>query len=133
MIKIKLETNRWNHPIFYLKVSEEEKNNVLLKRAIIESTKGKDGYDYKVPIRYFLPIYKNYPKNKIELSKKSIDLFLEFTDDFGEIYKASTVATPAFMKHWRDANCPNIYKVSIEKDNSIRQTIAFKRVSGLIK
>lgn len=134
MIKIKLDKNRWNQPVFYLKVDEEDKNHVLLRRAIMEGARGKDGYDYKIPTRFFTPIFKNYPKEKIEVSKSSIKTFLEFTDDFGETYQASTVATPSYMKKWREASCPNIYKIEIEeKDKRLNESIAFKKISNVLK
>lgn len=134
MIKIKLSKDRWNQPIFYLKVEEDDKNNVLLKRAIMEGSRGKDGYDYKIPTRFFTPIFKNYPKEKMEISEDSIKTFLEFTDDFGETYRASTVATPTYMKKWREASCPNIYKIEIEEKNKeLRESIAFKKISNILK
>ena len=57
MIAIKLEKNKRNEPILKLRVTEEDlKDKSFLKRALMEGRSLKGEYNYKVPIRFFLPI-----------------------------------------------------------------------------
>ena len=135
MIKIKLEKNKSGKILFKLKIKECDINN-LFKRAIMESKKLKEGsrYDYEVPLRFFFPIYKNYDKDKINIDRYSLVSYLEFSDEFDERYYNEIEATPKYMRKWREEGCPNIYKITIEKETKeIRKDIAFKKTPVIIK
>ena len=60
MVKIKLEKNQKDEPVFKLNIKEEEIDNYrFLKRALLEGKAIKGRYNYEVPIRFFEPIFKN--------------------------------------------------------------------------
>ncbi|WP_354092554.1 hypothetical protein [Clostridium gasigenes] len=86
-------------------------------------------YNYEVPLRYFIPIFNNLPKENLLIDKNSILSYLEFSDDFDEKYYYTLTANAKYMRLWREENCPNIYKVSINIDSmSIEKEIAFQKV-----
>ena len=135
MIKIKLEKNKSGKILFKLKIKECDINN-LFKRAIMESKKLKEGsrYAYEVPLRFLFPIYKNYDKEKINIDRYSLVSYLEFSDEFDERYYNEIEATPKYMRKWREEGCPNIYKITIDKETKeIRKDIAFKKTPVIIK
>ena len=60
MVKIKLEKNQKNEPVFKLNIKEEEIDNYrFLKRALLEGKSIRGRYNYEVPIRFFEPIFRN--------------------------------------------------------------------------
>ena len=130
MIKIKLEKNKREEPILKLGVTEKELENFrILKRPLMDSKKIKGTYNYEVPLRYFIPIFNNLPKDKVKVDKKSILSYLEFSDDFDEKYYYTLVANAKYMKLWRSENCPDIYKVSLNIDDlTIEKEVVFKKV-----
>lgn len=131
MVRIKLEKNKKEEPVFklYIKDFDIEKYR-FLKRALIESKKGKEKDCYIVPIRFFEPIFRNIPKEDIKVDKRSILFYLEFSDDYDEKYYYRTSATATYMKKWREEGCPNIYKINLNiEEASISKEIAFKRIS----
>lgn len=130
MIKFKIEKNKKGEPIFKLGIKAVDiEKNILLKRAILESEKIKGNYNYKIPLRFFVPIFNNIDKSKIKLDIRSQLQFLEFWDDFDEKYYSTIVATPKFMKIWREENCPNIFKIKINPETlELSKEIAFKRL-----
>ena len=67
MIEIKLEKNKRNEPILKLRVTEEDlKDKSFIKRALMEGTSLKGEYNYKVPIRFFLPIINKLDSKEYE-------------------------------------------------------------------
>lgn len=136
MIKVKLEKNKNEKIIFKLKINDEYKGNILFKRALMESKtlKGKSKYDYEVPLRFFSPIWNNVDKKNLTLDKKSILSYLEFSDYYDENYYTEIDATAKYMKKWREEDCPDIYRITINQDNyDIKKEVAFKRHEIKIK
>ena len=130
MIKVKLEKNKSGKIIFKLKIDDKYKENVLFKRALMESKilKGKSKYDYEVPLRFFIPICNNIDKKNLILDKKSILSYLEFSDCYDQNYYTEIDATAKYMKKWREESCPDIYRITIDQDNyDIKKEVAFKR------
>ena len=131
MIRIKLEKKNNNNIIFKLKISDEYKNEIIFKRALMEARAIKNTrYNYEVPLRFFLPIINNVNKEEIVFDRDSIDSYFEFSDYYDEKYYVSLAATPQFMKKWREEDCPEIYKILINKEekNVIKQVVFKKPV-----
>ena len=130
MIKIKIEEGKNNLPLFKISLKEEDLEKYkFLKRPIMESKKIKGEYNYLIPTRYLLPIVNNIEGKDKRVDKTTID-FLEFWDDFEEREFTSTLATAKFMKLWRKENCPNIFKIHINKETLlVEKEIAFKKVN----
>lgn len=131
MIKIKIQKNKSQDPIFKIKIKDEEiEKYIFLKRALIEGKKIKGNFNYEIPLRFLFPILNNLNKEEISIDKHSELEFLEFYDDFEEKYYASFLATPKFMRLWRKENCPNIFKIKIDKQTlNITKEIAFKKIN----
>lgn len=132
MIKIKLEFSKNKKIIFKVKIDEKEKNNVLFRRAIIEGKPIKKNrlYNYEIPLRYFVPICSNLKKEELTLDKRSILSYLEFSDYYDSIYYTEVNATPSYMRKWREEGCPDIYKITIDKDTyEIKKEIVFRKPS----
>lgn len=132
MIKIKLEFSKNKKIIFKVKIDENEKGKVLFKRALMEGKEIKKNrlYNYEIPLRYFMPICSNIKKEELILDKKSILSYLEFSDYYDEKYYTEVSATPQYMKKWREEGCPDIYKVTIDKDTyEVKKEIAFRKPS----
>ncbi|WP_315077979.1 hypothetical protein [uncultured Clostridium sp.] len=128
MIIIKLEKNKKRQIIFKIKFTDGEENKLFFKRAIIEGKKIKGDFDYQVPLRFFIPIVKNINKKDILLDKDSLLSYLEFSDIYDENYYNEIQATPNYMKKWREECCPEIYKVTIDKENcNIEKEIIFNK------
>ena len=130
MIKIKLEKNKSGKIIFKLKINDKDKENVLFKRALMESKmlKEKARYDYEVPLRFFIPICNNVDKENLKLDKKSILSYLEFSDYYDQNYYTDIEATAKYMKKWREEGCPDIYRITIDEETyEIKKEVAFKR------
>ena len=136
MIKIKLEKNKNGKIIFKLKVNDSYRQNVLFKRALMESKilKEKSEYDYEVPLRFFIPICNNVDKENLKLDKRSISSYLEFSDCYDQNYYTDIDATAKYMKKWRDEGCPDIYRITINQDNyDIKKEVAFKKNKITVK
>lgn len=130
MIKVKLEKSKKGNIIFKLKIKENEINNILFRRAIMESKiiKGRARYNYEVPLRFFIPIFKNIDKDKLELDKKSLLSYLEFSDCYDENYYTDVEASANYMKKWRSEGCPDIYRIQIDENTyEITKEIVFKK------
>ncbi len=128
MVVVKLEKNKKRQIIFKIKFTDGEENKLFFKRAIIEGKKIKGDFDYQVPLRFFIPIVKNINKKNILLDKDSLLYYLEFSDMYDQNYYNETQATPNYMKKWRDEGCPEIYKVTLDKDNcNIEKEIIFNK------
>ena len=75
MIKIKIDKNKANEPVFKLNFKNlNEKESRLLKRALIEGKEIKGLYKYNIPLRYLLPIIKNLDKS--ELLQGSYNIYI---------------------------------------------------------
>ncbi|AIY79764.1 hypothetical protein FDC58_18365 [Clostridium botulinum] len=128
MVVVKLEKNKKRQIIFKIKFTDGEENKLFFKRAIIEGKKIKGDFDYQVPLRFFIPIVKNINKKDILLDKDSLLYYLEFSDMYDQNYYNETQATPNYMKKWREEGCPEIYKVTLDKDNcNIEKEIIFNK------
>ncbi|GAA0078204.1 hypothetical protein UT300005_25820 [Clostridium sp. CTA-5] len=128
MIKVKLEKNKKKQIVFKLKIKSIDENNLLFKRAIMEGKKIKGIYNYEIPLRFFVPIFKNINKEELVLDINSILSYLEFSDFYDENYYNETEANINYMKKWREEGCPNIYRVTIDKENySIKKDVIFKK------
>lgn len=130
MIKIKLEKNKGGEPKLKLGVNTKELEKYkILKRPLMDSKKIKGTYNYEVPLRYFIPIFNNLPKEILKVDKKSILSYLEFSDDFDEKYYYALVANAKYMRLWREENCPDIYKISLNIDDlTIKKEVVFKKI-----
>ena len=130
MIKIKIDKNRSNEPIFKLGFKElDEKENRFLKRALMDGKEIKGMYKYEIPLKYLLPIIKNLNKNNIKLDRYSKLAYLEFSDDFDENYYYILEANAKFMRKWREEGCPNIFKVEIDRETlDVKKEIVFKKI-----
>ena len=130
MIKVKLEKNKRGNIIFKLKISDKEKENILFKRALMESKiiKNSNRFNYEVPLRFFVPICRNTNKDNLQLDKRSLLSYLEFSDYYDENYYTEVEATANYMKKWRSEGCPDIYKITIDEDTyEIKKEIVFKK------
>ena len=130
MIKVKIEKNRLNEPIFKLGFKKlNDKEERFLKRALIEAKEISGTYKYEIPLKYFVPIMNNIDKENIKLDRYSKLSFLEFSDDFDEKYFYILEANAKYMKKWREEGCPNIFKIEINKDTlEIKKEIIFKKI-----
>lgn len=130
MIKILIEKTKKNEPVFKIKVNDKEVEKYRMLRApLFQSIKIKGEYNYKVPIRFFEPIINNIPPEDIKIDKKSINSYLEFSDEYDEKYYYTTEPNASYMTKWRSEGCPNIFKVKIDINRSIiSKEVAFKKV-----
>ncbi len=130
MIKICLGKNKMGEPEFKIRLDEKKiKDNRILYRGIIEGKKISGLYNYKLPMKYFIPIYNNLNKAEIILDKRSIVSYLEFSDEIEENYYFSIIATPSYMKKWRLLNCQTIYKITIDDiTKELKKEVAFKKL-----
>jgi hypothetical protein len=136
MIKAKLEKNKIGKIIFKLKIDDIDKENILFKRVLMEAKiiKGKTRYQYEVPLRFFVPICNNVSKENFVLDKKSILTYLEFSDCYDKDYYTDIEATAKYMRKWREEGCPDIYRITIDKDNyTIKKEVVFKKHKITIK
>lgn len=130
MIKVKIEKNRLNEPIFKLGFKKlNDKEERFLKRALIEGKEISGTYKYEIPLKYFVPIMNNIDKENVKLDRYSKLSFLEFSDDFDAKYFYILEANAKYMKKWREEGCPNIFKIEINKDTlEIKKEIIFKKI-----
>lgn len=136
MIKVKLEKSKNGKIIFKLKTDDTDKENILFKRALMEARtiKGKSAYQYEVPLRFFVPICNNISKKNLVLDKRSILSYLEFSDYYDENYYTDIEANAKYMKKWIEESCPDIYRITIDKDNyEIKKEVAFKKNKIVVK
>lgn len=136
MIRIKLEKSKSGKIVFKLKIEEDDKKNILFKRALMEAKviKGKARYQYEVPLRFFVPICSNVDRENLILDKRSILSYLEFSDYYDENYYIEAEATSKYMKKWIEEDCPDIYRITIDKDSyEIKKEIAFKKNKIVVK
>ena len=74
MIKVKIDKNKKGEPNFKLhfkKINEKEER--LLKRALMEGREIKGSFKYEIPLRFFMPIIRNIKKENLYIN---LDLYL---------------------------------------------------------
>lgn len=131
MINIKLELNKRGEISFKAKVSDELKENIIIKRVLFESkiVKSNKKYPYVIPMRFFIPIVNNVHKSNIKFDKDSVNEFLEFSDFYEERSYYIGKANANYMKKWREEDCPKIFKIIIDKENlEVDKFVAFERL-----
>lgn len=131
MIRICLQSDKTGNIIFRALVDEEHRNNIIIKRSLFESkiVKTNKKFPYVIPMKFLLPIIRNFNKDKIEFSNGSLYEFLEFSDDYDEKFYYTYKASSNYMKKWREEGCPKIYKVYInKKDLKVTKNIVFERI-----
>lgn len=133
MICIKLEKSKKNEPVLKMNAKEEDITKFrALKRVLMESKKIKGMYEYSVPMRFFEIILNVIPKENIKIDKRSIDYYLEYSDLYEDNYYYTTEVNAKYMKKWREEECPEIYKININKEEvKLTKEIAFRKVSKL--
>ncbi|MEW8955950.1 hypothetical protein [Clostridium sp.] len=128
MIRIKLQDNKKEGIVFKIKIKDKDKENLIIRRALFEGKEVRGIYNYSLPVKFFLPIFNNLPKDEVVIDKKSVTEYLEFSDEYDENYFYSKEANAKYMRKWREFNCPNIYKITIDYDkNIINKHIAFQK------
>lgn len=131
MINFKIESTVNGELKFRANISDDMKENLIIKRALFESKiiKNNKEYQYLIPIKYFLPITRNLKSTDFTFDKDSIETFLEFSDEYEEYFFYTAKATAGYMKKWRENGCPKIYKIKIDKENNlIEKEFAFERL-----
>ena len=133
MIRVKIDKNKKGEPIFKLSYKDlDDKELRFLKRAIIEGKEISGMFKYEIPLRFFVPILKNMDKESIKIDRHSKYEYLEFSDSYDEKYFYSFEVTPKYMKKWREEECPNIFKIQIDKDTmEIKKEIIFKKINRI--
>lgn len=129
MIKFKLEKNRFGNIIFKLKLDDKMLTEFpFIKRAILEATKLKGNYNYKVPMRYFAPIFNNLNKAIFTIDEESICSYIEFADEYDENCIYVIEANAKVMGKWIKAGCPSIYETIIDRETKeISSKIIFNK------
>ena len=131
MMKFKIESSGTGELKFRAFISEEMKENRIIKRALFESkiVKSNKEYPYLIPIKYFVPIIRNMNSEELKVDDNCIDSFLEFSDEYEEKFFYASKATARYMKKWREEGCPKIYKIKIDKINcKVEKEFAFARL-----
>ena len=133
MIRVKIDKNKKGEPIFKLSYKDlDDKELRFLKRAIIEGKEISGMFKYEIPLRFFVPILNNMDKESIKIDRHSKHEYLEFSDSYDEKYFYSFEVTPKYMKKWREEECPNIFKIQIDKDTmEIKKEIIFKKINRI--
>lgn len=131
MIRIKIDKNRLGEPIFKIGFKElTDKEYKFLKRALMEAKEISGNFKYEIPLRYFIPILNNLDKENLKLDRHSKLSYLEFSDIYDEKYFYTFQATPKYMKKWREEECPDIFKIEINKDTlQVSKEIIFKKIN----
>lgn len=128
MIYIFLENDRRGNIVFKAKIDDELKDNKIIKRILMESKFLKKESIYNIPMKFLLPLLKNFPKEHLNIDKNSLNTFLEFSDEYDENFYYIHKPNSKYMNKWIENGCPKIYKTTINKDNlSISKSIAFER------
>lgn len=130
MFKFKIESDNLGNLKFRADISDDLKNNIIVKRVLFESriVKSNKEYPYLMPIKYFMPMIKNLSGDIIEIDKDSTISFLEFSDEYEENYYYAGKASAKYMKKWREQGCPKIFKITIKSDFIIEKETVFERI-----
>ncbi|GIM28617.1 hypothetical protein CPJCM30710_12830 [Clostridium polyendosporum] len=129
MIRLKIEKDKKQNVILKAAIKKELFDNQIIKRLIIEGKKLKTGqFNYQLPIRYLLPVVNNLDKKLVRIDKRSINSFIEFSDEYDKNYYCTTEANFKYMKKWREVGCPKIYRIDIDCEGiEVVKTLAFER------
>lgn len=131
MMKFKIESTANGELKFRANISEDMKDNIIIKRALFESKiiKSNPKYPYLIPIKYFFPITRNLKSENLKFDEESIDIFFEFSDEYEERFFYAAKATARYLKKWREEGCPKIYKIKIDKESGeIKKDFSFERL-----
>jgi hypothetical protein len=127
-MNLKVNKNKRGLLFLELYIKEEEKDT-FIKRLILEGKK-KDKNKYVLPLKYLYPLFKNSKNSDVELEMSSIKEFLEFSDEYEEIYYYKEKADAIYMRLWRENNCPYIYKYTLDvSNNQISKQICFQKLT----
>lgn len=133
MIRLKIDKNRSKEPILklsYKKLTDREQ--IFLKRVIMEGREIKGNFKYEIPLRYLVPIMNNLDKNEIKVDRYSNNCFYEFSDRYDEKYYYTFEITAKYMKKWREEDCPDIFKIEInENTNEVSKEVIFKKINRI--
>lgn len=131
MIKVKLESDKNDALLFKLQIFEEDMGEFqFLKRALMEGKKISEDGIYILPMKYFIPICNNIPKDRLDLDYMSKLSYLEYWDDYEEKHYYILEATPKFMLNWRKEGCPEIYKITISREKlDVTKEVVFKKLN----
>ena len=129
MIYILLENDKRGNIIFKAKIDDDIKENKMIKRILMESKFLKKDLMYNIPMKFLIPLLNNFPKVHLKMDSKSIDTFLEFSDEYDEKFYYIYKPNSRYMNKWIENDCPKIYKVRINKEDlSLSKSVAFERV-----
>ncbi|MGL4991209.1 MAG: hypothetical protein ACRC57_08660 [Sarcina sp.] len=130
MLEFKIECNNLGIIRFRANITDDLKDNVMIKRVLFDSKYivSNKKYPYLIPIKYFFPLIKNLSKDLIKIDKESIRCFFEFSDEYEEQFFYAIKANAKYMKKWREEGCPKIFKVTLTSDFEIKKDIAFEKV-----
>lgn len=130
MLEFKIECNNLGIINFRANITDDLKDNVMIKRVLFDSKyiASNKKYPYLIPIKYFFPLIKNLSKDLIKIDKESVRYFFEFSDEYEEKFFYAIKANAKYMKKWREQGCPKIFKVTLTNDFEIKKDIAFEKV-----
>lgn len=129
MIYIFLENDKRGNIVFKAKVDDKLKDNKIIKRILMESKFLKKESVYNIPMKFLLPLLKNFPKEYLNINKDSLNTFLEFSDEYDENFYYIHKPNSKYMNKWIENGCPKIYKTTINKEDlSIFKSVAFERI-----
>ena len=129
MLKLKIEKSKKNEPILKINSKSLDENELkFLKRVLIEGKEVKGIYNYIIPIRFLIPIV-SINKENIKIDRYSKLTYFEFSDIYDENYYYTFEVTPKYMRKWREEACPDIFKISLDKNTcQISKEIVFKKI-----
>lgn len=118
MVRVKLQSDKRNNVKLKIKISNNDAQNIFLKRALLEGKELKNDrfFNYEIPLRFLKPVITILSKEDIFLDKRSLLSFIQFSDIYDEKYYYQSKINPKFLKLWRENGCPDIYKIEIDKD-----------------
>lgn len=133
MIKLKIECNKQGNLSLKMSLKEELfKDNIIIKRVMLESKAIKGRYNYSIPMKFFIPMFNNLEKQYLKIDSKSIVSFLEFSDEYDEEFCYSGEANAKYMRKWRELKCPDIYRINVDLDSmTLNKELAFKKYNHL--
>lgn len=128
MIYIFLENDKRGNIVFKAKIDDYIKENKIIKRILMESKFLKKESLYNIPVKFLLPLLNNFPKEHLQIDSKSLNTFLEFSDEYDENFYYIYRANSKYMNKWIENGCPKIYRTTINKENlEISKSVAFER------
>ena len=133
MVRVKIDKDRFGTPRFKISFTNlNEKESRIIKRALIDGKEVKGNFKYEVPLKYFIPIINNIDKENLIIDRYSELSFLEFSDIYDEKYFYTFEANAKYMRKWREEECPNIYKIEIDRNTlDISKEVIFKKINRI--